>query len=54
VLTRGYSIVTLADGSVVTTAAQVVPGSAVGLRFQYGSAQAQILARDAADDSAPK
>jgi len=42
VLERGYSIVTLPDGSVVTAAAQLHRGAAIGMRFGQGHAAANV------------
>jgi exodeoxyribonuclease VII large subunit len=53
VLARGYSIVTLADGSVVTAATQVFPGAVVDLKFQRGSALAEVKTRETGDDFDP-
>jgi exodeoxyribonuclease VII large subunit len=51
VLTRGYSIVTRADGTVVTSAAQLVAGTQVDLRFQRGSAIANVTRTTSGDDA---
>lgn len=42
VLERGYSIITLPDGSVVTAAAQLHRGAAIGMRFGQGHAAANV------------
>ncbi len=42
VLERGYSIVSLPDGSVVTAAAQLHRGAAIGMRFGQGHAAASV------------
>jgi len=42
-LSRGYSIVTRADGQgVVTSAAQTAPGEALGIRFAHGSVKVSV------------
>jgi exodeoxyribonuclease VII large subunit len=43
VLARGYSLVTDADGCVVTGAAQAPPGSRLDVRFAAGSASVEVV-----------
>jgi exonuclease VII large subunit len=42
VLARGYSLVTLEDGSVVRRASQLAPGRLVGMEFAAGRATARV------------
>jgi len=42
VLARGYSLVTLDDGTVVRRAAQLQKGAAVALEFAEGRAAARV------------
>jgi exodeoxyribonuclease VII large subunit len=50
VLARGYSLVTLGDGTLVRSAAQVSAGSVVGLEFARGRARASVLETATAND----
>ena len=46
VLERGYSIVTSADGNVVTTSGGLHTGDALNVRFARGHAQVSVTAAD--------
>jgi exodeoxyribonuclease VII large subunit len=51
VLARGYSLVTLEDGTLVRGAEQVAAGAEVGLEFARGRARARVLATANATDT---
>ncbi|MGH7724441.1 MAG: exodeoxyribonuclease VII large subunit, partial [Candidatus Eiseniibacteriota bacterium] len=51
VLARGYSLVTLPDGTVVRSATQFAVGDDLRIEFARGRASARVLERRPADES---
>jgi exodeoxyribonuclease VII large subunit len=49
-LARGFAVVTRADGTVITDAANVAVGEEIRARIQRGSLRARVIDRDTGSD----